>query len=282
MEDQRYDMIGDGYSKHRCADSRIVSMVLELLSVPPGSIIADIGAGTGNYAFALASRGYYLQAIEPSAVMRSQATPHVDVRWSEGTAESIPLAANSVDAVVCILAAHHFGSLVQAITEMNRICREGPVLLLTFDPRQAKNPWIADYFPSIWDGAFAAFPPLADVMEHFAALGRDVAAIPFEVPWDLQDCFMAVGWRRPEMYLDRDVRKCMSGFALANQSIVEAGLSRLSRELANGSWRRHHGSVLQHDTTDWGYRFLLSRDHRTKRDAARDGESVRAPSPPLS
>ena len=49
-----YDSIGQSYSKFRLPDSRIVDSLLNLLQLEPGSIIADIGAGTGGYSHAIA------------------------------------------------------------------------------------------------------------------------------------------------------------------------------------------------------------------------------------
>ena len=51
-------------------------------------MIADIGAGAGNYAAALADRGYRVMAVEPSAAMRAQAAPHDNVTWISGSAEA--------------------------------------------------------------------------------------------------------------------------------------------------------------------------------------------------
>jgi SAM-dependent methyltransferase len=135
--------------------------------------------------------------------MHLQAAPHDFVRWYYGTAEHIPLADDSVDGVLCILASHHFSSLETAVIEMARICARGPIVWLTFDPRLAETPWLRDYFPGIWESAFEVFPPLEDVshlLENHAR--RDVTATPWPVPHDLQDCFMAAGWRTPETYLD--------------------------------------------------------------------------------
>ena len=57
--------------------------LVRLLDLPADASIADIGAGTGNYANALAAAGYRVQAIEPSATMRAQATARsVETRWS--------------------------------------------------------------------------------------------------------------------------------------------------------------------------------------------------------
>lgn len=67
-----YNTIGKGYTKHRQADIRIVDLLYSLLNLPNGSVIADIGAGTGNYSLALAHKGYKMKAVEPSIVMRTQ------------------------------------------------------------------------------------------------------------------------------------------------------------------------------------------------------------------
>jgi ubiquinone/menaquinone biosynthesis C-methylase UbiE len=52
-----YDQLGQGYSRTRRADARIVERIIDLLSLPVGSHIADVGAGTGNYSNALAAHG---------------------------------------------------------------------------------------------------------------------------------------------------------------------------------------------------------------------------------
>ncbi len=86
-----YDEIGAGYVHGRCADQRLANALLNLLAVPPGSILAEIGAGTGNYSRAVADAGMNIVAVEPSIVMRGQAEEHSNVEFREGVAESIPL-----------------------------------------------------------------------------------------------------------------------------------------------------------------------------------------------
>ena len=256
----RYNQIGVGYTKHRRADRQVVAQLANLLDLEPPATVVDVGAGTGNYSRALADLGLRIHAIEPSDVMRRQATPHGLVKWVAGTAEHLPLPDNSADAVICILAVHHFSSVFAAIAEMARVCESGPIIWLTFDPRMAVSPWVADYFPTIWDAAFSAFPPLDDVCSQLATgTNRQVEAVPFLVPHDLDDCFFAAGWRRPEMYLDPDVRACMSAFALADAEVVDEGLARLQTDLETGRWETSCDSLLNQDTVDWGYRFLRAR-----------------------
>ena len=57
-----FDAIGKTYNKTRVADDRIVSELLRLADLAKGHhIIADIGAGTGNYSIALANAGLQIR-----------------------------------------------------------------------------------------------------------------------------------------------------------------------------------------------------------------------------
>lgn len=68
-----YDVIGRTYAQTRRSDPRIAEKLLEILSSSKVFTVADIGAGTGSYALALAEHSYRVLAIEPSATMRNQA-----------------------------------------------------------------------------------------------------------------------------------------------------------------------------------------------------------------
>ncbi|WP_228055105.1 class I SAM-dependent methyltransferase [Gloeocapsopsis crepidinum] len=135
-----YDAIGQFYTCSRLPDVRIVDSLVQLLALHPGSVIADIGAGTGSYSRMLAERGFNLYAVEPSAVMRCQslATPHPQVQWLNNYAEAIHLPDDAVDAVICLLAIHHFFDLKKAFCEMNRIAKR-KLLFLLLTRSQVKN-----------------------------------------------------------------------------------------------------------------------------------------------
>ncbi len=252
-----YDTIGYSYTKTRQADARIVDALVSLLALPPGSRIADIGAGTGNYTHALADRGYFVDAVEPSAVMRGQAASHDRIRWHKGVAEHLPLTDKSVQGCVCTLAIHHFADIGQALSEMGRVAGGGPFVFLTFDYRQVKPLWLADYFPKLWEAAVNSLPPLATITSQIGDItARNVKIIPFPVPGDLTDIFLAAGWNRPQLYLEPAVRAGMSIFALGDSVEIEAGTLRLQNDLDDGTWEKQYGWLKDWREIDAGYRFL--------------------------
>src|SRR5215207_8621390 len=89
MDPPTYEAIGQDYSRHRAADPRIVGRLVRMLGPPESGALIEVGAGTGNYAAALAKHGYRVVAVEPSATMRSQAEGVSGVCWVEAMAERL-------------------------------------------------------------------------------------------------------------------------------------------------------------------------------------------------
>ncbi|KAF3885171.1 MULTISPECIES: class I SAM-dependent methyltransferase [Nostocales] len=251
-----YDSIGQQYSTTRIPDSRIVNTLVNLLNLPKGNTIADLGAGTGSYSLALAARGFSVCAIEPSLVMQTQALEHPDIKWITGCAEAIPLPDRSVDGLISVLAIHHFSDLEKAICEMHRVVKSGAIVLLTFDIRLAEKIWLYDYFPWLWEDALR-FLPLQELTNLIqASTNRNVETIPFLLPHDLSDLFAAAAWRRPELYLQPEVRAGISSFALANSHLIAPAVQSLAADLSNGQWDAKYGKIRQVAEIDVGYRFL--------------------------
>lgn len=255
-----YNTIGQNYTDTRHPDERIVAALCRLLALPQESLIADIGAGTGNYTNALADRGFRIKALEPSSVMRAQAAPHQNVQWLAGVAEAVPLGDGEADAVISTLAIHHFSDLRQALREMDRVAGMGPLVLFTFDYTVIEKPWQADYFPTLWDEMVRPLPPLAELAKWIEEdTLRHVEVVPFSLPADLTDLFMLAAWQRPHLYLDPQVRAGISSFALAEAVDVAAGVERLRFDLENGQWETKYGWLREQQEFDAGYRFICAR-----------------------
>jgi ubiquinone/menaquinone biosynthesis C-methylase UbiE len=252
-----YDSIGKDYNTNRAADSRIVAAVKDLLNLPRGATIADIGAGTGNYANAIADLGYKVEAVEPSQEIRNQAKPNRSVRWQPGIAEAIPLENNSVNGVIVVLALHHFSDVMLAANEITRICPEGPIVILTIDPRESEPFWFYDYFPEIRQWEYTIFPPINEIARSIVAVGKWRAEITkFPLPRDLADRNMCSGWGTPETYLDKQMRQNTSGFTLASREVVDQGVEQLRNDLQSGAWDKKYSSLRIREYFDAGFRFL--------------------------
>jgi SAM-dependent methyltransferase len=108
-----------------------------------GSRVLDLAAGTGKLTVALAARGYDVIAVEPLPGMRAQLEHDLPgVSALAGSAEQIPLADCSFDAV-CVAQAFHWFEPRAAISEIARVLVPGGTLALVWnlwdlaDPRQA-------------------------------------------------------------------------------------------------------------------------------------------------
>jgi SAM-dependent methyltransferase len=107
-----------------------VAWVAERGSLRSGSVVVDLAAGTGQLSRRFAPLDVDLIAVEPAANMRAVLADRVPtVRIEAGTAEAIPCADRSVDAVVVGNAFHHFERRA-AFAELHRVLRPGGVLAL--------------------------------------------------------------------------------------------------------------------------------------------------------
>ena len=253
-----YDSIGQNYNLTRRADWRIVDRLVELLDLPTGSTIADVGAGTGNYSNAIAQRGYQVIAIEPSEVMQSQKQPHPNVSWLTATAEKIPLPDDAVDGAVIMLALHHFDDLHLGIKEINRIVTRGKIVIFAFEQSKIPEFWLTNYFPSFISDTLNTFPNTREIARTINRIThREVKIVPFVLPTDLQDLFAATGWCKPEIYLDRKVRNGISTFGKMSIEELKVGIDNLGKDLDNGVWQEKYGYLQQQNSYDAGYRILF-------------------------
>ena len=253
-----YDSIGRDYSKTRGADPRISGRLISLLNLPPDVTVLDVGAGTGKYARVLADHGFKVIALEPSEVMRSQATPHERVHFVDGCAESMPLPDSSADGAMVVLALHHFRDRIKAFGEVLRVVGNGPVVLFTFDAAAFSGFWLARYFPQL-GRRFAGSVALSEIFSEIQALApqRKVKMVSFPLPRDLQDRFGAASWGHPEAYLDEEVRNGISDFALMPAAEVQSGLQQLRDDLASGRWDQAYGPLRTLEAYEAGYYFIV-------------------------
>jgi ubiquinone/menaquinone biosynthesis C-methylase UbiE len=124
----------EAYDRHRPGwPVEAVERALRELGLGPDSTVVDLAAGTGKLARELASRVARVVAVEPSGDMLRRLREVVpEVEGLEGTADAIPLAADSADGVFVAEAFHWFAT-PEAVAEIARVLRPGGGLALLWN-----------------------------------------------------------------------------------------------------------------------------------------------------
>ncbi|HEX4070737.1 MAG TPA: class I SAM-dependent methyltransferase [Planctomycetaceae bacterium] len=240
-----YDKIGRNYADLRRPDRRIAAVIDVALG--DAASVVNVGAGAGSYEPA----GRTVLAVEPSAVMIRQ-RPAGAAACLCGSAESLPVETACVDAAMAVLTLHHWTDAARGLAEMVRVARKR-VVLLTWVP-DAEPYWLTqDYFPEIAETDRRLFPTTPGLKAMLERLIGPVEVQPVPVPHDCTDGFLCAYWRRPESYLNAEVRSAISSFAKLD---AEPGVAKLRRDLESGHWAERNRRLLQLDTLDVGYRIV--------------------------
>lgn len=119
------------------------AFLARVLALDPTRAVLDLAAGTGKLSRALAPYAGTLVAVEPVAEMRaklSESLPQAEAL--AGSAEEIPLADGSVDAVTVGQAFHWFDGEA-ALAEIHRVLKPRGRLGLAWNARDETVAWVA-------------------------------------------------------------------------------------------------------------------------------------------
>jgi SAM-dependent methyltransferase len=241
-----YDQLGRGYARGRRGDSRWAAAIAA--AVGPARSVLNVGAGTGSYETGLP----VVLAVDPAATMLQQRPPG-SAPAVRAVAEALPVGERSVDVALAVLTLHHWSSVERGLAELRRVARRQVVL--TFEPAATAEFWLVrEYIPAVADLDRGRTPTVARVADLLGT--ADVRTLP--VPADMVDGVLAAHWGRPAAYLDPQVRARASGLAQLDQTIVDAGVARLARDLESDAWAARHADLLDRDELDVGYRLVVT------------------------
>ena len=243
MKRALYDRIGIGYAERRRPDPRIEARIDSAL----GSCdrVLNVGAGAGSYEPA----NRFIIAVEPSAEMIRQ-RPAESAPVVQASASRLPFRDQSFDAALAVLSVHHWAHREQGLAEMRRVARER-VVIFTWDPEHSGFWLVQQYFPEILAIDRPAFPSLREIE---TIIGHAISSV-VPVPADCSDGFLGAYWQRPAHYLDVHVRNAISSFSKFDST---TGLSRLRRDLDDGTWLSKNATLQDLRELDIGYRLVVA------------------------
>ena len=244
---QLYDVIGASYTSTRRTEPRIAARVWAALG--DARTVLNVGAGTGSYEPA----GRDVIAVEPSALMRSQ-RPAGAAPCVAAVAESLPFEDQSFDAAMAVSTIHHWQNPIAGLREMRRVARR--VVVFTFDATDAgwhRRFWLTrDYLPEVAD-LLVGIPTLTDLASAIGARTE-----PVLIPWDCADGFFEAYWRRPEAYLDENVRRGISVWAKVGPDVERRAVHSLRADLVSGRWAERNRDLVDLDAAELGERLLIA------------------------
>jgi SAM-dependent methyltransferase len=241
---QLYDTIGATYTVTRRTEPRIAAQVWAALG--DARTVLNVGAGTGSYEPA----DREVTAVEPSAVMRAQ-RPADAAPCVAASAESLPFEDQSFDAAMAFATIHHWRDPIAGLREMRRVARR--VVVFTYDHRDPGLFWLnRDYLPE-FAGLLTGRPALSELARAIGARTE-----PVLIPWDCADGFYEAYWRRPQAYLEEDVRRGISIFARVGADAERRAVRSLRADLSSGRWAERNRDLVDLEAAELGLRLLIA------------------------
>src|SRR5919204_719673 len=243
--EQLYDTIGATYTVTRRTEPRIAVQVWAALG--DARTVLNVGAGTGSYE----PPDREVTAVEPSAVMRAQ-RPAGAARCVAATAESLPFEDQAFDAAMAFATVHHWKDPIAGLREMRRVARRVVVFTCdTTDRSWRRRFWLTrDYLPEVAASRVGLATELA------RAIGARME--PVLIPWDCADGFFEAYWRRPEAYLDENVRRGISVWATVGREAEQRAVRGLRDDIATGRWAERNHDLLDLEAAELGLRLLIA------------------------
>ena len=136
-----FEAVAEQYERARptYADDALRWLV-DRIGIGPGRRVLDLAAGTGKLTRQLVALGASVVAVEPGDAMRSlleRVVPEAEAL--AGSAEAIPLADASVDAIT-VGQAYHWFRPEEALAEMHRVLRPGGAVALLWNQWDEDDP----------------------------------------------------------------------------------------------------------------------------------------------
>jgi len=246
-----YDRIGRTYTGTRRPDPRIAAAICSALD--DAATVLNVGAGAGAYE----PPDREVVALEPSEVMIAQRPPGA-APVVRGRAEELPFEDRAFDAVMAVLSDHHWTDRRRGFAELRRVARSR-VVLFNANPGEADLFWLTtEYLPEFLELIPARYRRREAWEHELRSVLGSIELVPVPIPHDCLDGFYGAFWRRPDAYLDPDVRAGISVFAQVPSAAAGRAVDALSADLETGRWQQSHRALLELSELHLGYYVIVA------------------------
>lgn len=226
-----YDNISRIYDVSRAANIETTEKLIRLLHVDCGSMLLDMGCGTGNYTAALQQVAKSVIGIDISIGMIEQARAKFPaLRFICGDITSLPFDSETFDGAFAIQVLHHVKKKEIFLRETYRVLqREAQIAIHSCSHRQMRAFWFYHYFPKGLEVDLKRIPDSGEIGSLLERMGFSNVGIEI--------CYLDVGvaHETPERYLDKDYRDSISTFSLLTEEDIEWGCEKLREDIASGA-----------------------------------------------
>ena len=133
------------------------------------------------------------------------------------------------------------------------------VVLFNANPGEADLFWMTtEYLPEFLELIAPRYRRTGAWQEELREAFGAVELTPVPVPHDCRDGFYGAYWRRPEAYLDPEVRTGISVFAQVSSGAVARAIDALRADIRNGRWQERHRELLSLDELHLGYYVIVA------------------------
>lgn len=160
-----YSKIADRYDRLRHVSANIwMPKIAEYGKIKDGSLVLDIGCGTGSFVMSLLSlRNTTIFSIDNSLKMLKKALTKDKTRkahWILSDAHQLPFRSNCFDCMYMTLVIHHFENKESALQEVYRVLKKGgSCVIMTHSHYRIKRHFLRD-FPGIIAIDLKRFPSI--------------------------------------------------------------------------------------------------------------------------
>ena len=226
-----YTLISKHYDDTRVPPPHVLefwlSKIADLGKVSTGSMVLDVGCGTGIYTIPLAKKtGAVVFGLDSAREMIKKAKVKEDgqwVEWQVGDAENLPFANAHFDCTIMTMVIHQMHNKQKAINDIYRVLKKnGTLVIMTKSHRQLRRSIIHD-FPKTIRIDLKRFPTIPTFKHMLMSAGFESARYRVVSGGIIRVSI--------EEYLEKTRKKFISTLTLLSEEDFQKGLKTFEKRL---------------------------------------------------